>query len=56
MLRGAYSLGGRGSGIVDSEDGLKDALQRAVERRPGPEDTGYLFDDFLKQVRMWKRG
>ncbi|MCZ6888751.1 MAG: ATP-grasp domain-containing protein, partial [Gammaproteobacteria bacterium] len=47
MLRGAYSLGGRGSGIVDSEDDLKDALQRA-------------FDGGVKQVlveeclRGWK--
>ncbi len=29
MLRGGYSLGGRGSGIVESEEQLENALQRA---------------------------
>ncbi len=29
MLRGAFALGGKGSGIVDSEEGLDDALRRA---------------------------
>ena len=32
------------------------SVQFHPEARPGPEDTGYLFDDFLKQVRMWKQG
>ncbi len=29
MLRGAFALGGKGSGIVDSEEALDDALRRA---------------------------
>ena len=29
MLRGAYALGGKGSSVVESEDALDDALQRA---------------------------
>ena len=29
MLRGAFSLGGKGSGIVENEQGLKEALRRA---------------------------
>lgn len=31
MLRGAYSLGGKGSGIVDSEAKLDDALRRSFD-------------------------
>jgi carbamoyl-phosphate synthase large subunit len=29
MLRGAYALGGKGSGVADTEEGLEDALRRA---------------------------
>jgi carbamoyl-phosphate synthase small subunit len=36
---------------IRSRSGPYRGVQFHPEARPGPEDTGYLFDDFLELVR-----